>query len=283
MSVIPATLSRKVLTNSLNLYCEAFGNPDHPAVLLIMGLASQSLQWFPYFYEPIVKKGYYVIRFDNRDIGLSDRIDPTAWVASPYALEDMAKDAIGLLDHLNITKAHIIGASMGGMIAQRIAISHPNYVRSLTSLIAAAAADHLGFNPSLLPEFDRDQAPPLEIQLQIWKMLAGSGFPFDQELYQDLYHQGFEVRQGYNPHGMTHHLTAIQRSGSRMAELSSIQSPTLVIHGTEDPLIPIAHAEDYGKQIPKSTFLKMDRVGHEIPEGIAPKVLSTIFDLFSKA
>jgi pimeloyl-ACP methyl ester carboxylesterase len=130
MSPIPLESSGKVKTNNLKLYYEAFGNPSHPAVLLIIGLASQSLQWFPYFYEPIVQRGYYVIRFDNRDIGLSDWIDPTVWEANPYSLEDMAADAIGLLDGLKIEKAHIIGASMGGAIAQRIAISYPNYVRS---------------------------------------------------------------------------------------------------------------------------------------------------------
>jgi pimeloyl-ACP methyl ester carboxylesterase len=272
----------KIQANGLNLYYEAFGNPTHPAVLLIMGLASQSLNWFPYFYEPIVQKGYYVIRFDNRDIGLSDRIDPIAWSTNPYSLEDMAKDTIGLLDALNIKTAHIIGASMGGMIAQRIAISHPTYVRSLTSMLSSAEANSLSFNPSLLPDFDRTQPPPLEIQLQIWKMLAGSRFPFDEPLYRELYHQGFEVRKGYNPACIIHQLTAIQLSGSRIPELNSITAPTLVVHGTEDPLIPEAHAALYVQQIPNATYLALNGVGHEIPKGICPTVLPAILDLFSK-
>lgn len=282
MSPIPLESSGKVKTNSLNLYYEAFGNPSHPAVLLIMGLVSQSLQWFPYFYEPIVQKGYYVIRFDNRDIGLSDWIDPSVWEANPYSLEDMATDAIGLLDRLKIEKAHIIGASMGGAIAQRIAISYPNYTRSLTSMLSFAEANRLGFKPNLLPEFDRSQPPPVEIQLQFWKMLTGSRFPFDEPLYRDLYHQGFEVRKGYNPHCITHQLTAIQRSGSRMKELSSIKVPALVVHGTEDTLISEAHASVYVQQLPLGTYLALDGVGHEIPESICPTVLSAIFDLFEK-
>ena len=283
MTIVPLESSNKVQTNGINLYYEAFGNPSHPAVLLIMGLASQSLNWFPYFYEPIAQKNYYVIRFDNRDIGLSDRIDPAAWAINPYSLEDMAKDTIGLLDALNIKTAHIIGASMGGMIAQRIAISHPNYVRSLTSMLSAAEANSLSFNPSLLPDFDHTQPPPVEIQLQIWKMLAGSGFTFDEPLYRVLYHQGFEVRKGYNPDCIAHQLTAIQRSGSRMKALSSIKAPTLVVHGTEDPLIPEAHAALYAQQIPQATYLALNGVGHELPEGICPTVLPAILDLFSKA
>jgi pimeloyl-ACP methyl ester carboxylesterase len=283
MSPVPLQSSGKTPANGLNIYYEAFGDPTHPAVLLIMGLASQSLNWFPYFYEPIAQQNYYVIRFDNRDIGLSDRIDPTAWTTNPYTLEDMAKDTIGLLDTLNIKTAHIIGASMGGMIAQRIAISHPTYVLSLTSMLSSAAANSLGFKPSLLPNFDHTQPPPLEIQLQIWKMLAGSGFTFDESLYRDLYHQGFEIRAGYNPNCIIQQLTAIQLSGSRMQELSSITVPTLVVHGTEDPLISESHAALYAQQIPNATYLTLNRVGHEIPEGICPTLLPAIFDLFSKS
>jgi pimeloyl-ACP methyl ester carboxylesterase len=283
MTSINLQSSGKVKTSSLNLYYEAFGNPAHPAVMLIMGLASQSLNWFPYFYEPIVQKGYYVIRFDNRDIGLSDWIDPTTWSASPYNLEDMAKDAIGLLDFLNIKTAHIIGASMGGMIAQRIAISYPTYVQTLTSMLSAAEANSLGFDPSSLPESDLTQPPPLELQLQFWKMLTGSRFSFDEQRYRELYREGFVTRQGYNPHCLTHHFTAIQRSGSRMSELNRITAPTLVVHGTEDPIISEAHAAVYAQQIPNATYLSLDGVGHEMPGGISPTVLDAIFDLFSKA
>ncbi len=282
MPIVPPQSSGKTQSNNLNLYYEAFGDPSHPAVLLIMGLASQSLNWFPYFYELIVQQGYYVIRFDNRDIGLSDWIDPADWATKPYNLEDMAEDVIGLLNALNIDAVHIIGASMGGMIAQRLAISYPARVCSLTSMLSAAEANSLGFEPNLLPEFDRSQLPPLEIQLQFWKMLTGSRFPFDEQRYRDLYYQGFEVRKGYNPHCLIHQLTAIQRSASRMQELSSITVPTLVVHGTEDPLIPEAHAALYAQQIPQATYLALDGVGHEIPEGISPEVLATIFNLFSK-
>jgi pimeloyl-ACP methyl ester carboxylesterase len=282
MSPISLESNGKVQANGLNLYYEAFGNPNDQVVLLIMGLASQSLNWFPSFYEPIVEKGYYVIRFDNRDIGLSDWIDSKTWATNPYTLEDMAKDTTGLLDALNIKTAHIIGASMGGMIAQRIAISHPTYVRSLTSMLSAAKANSFGFNFSLLPKVNIIQTPSLVAQLQFWKSLSSSRFSFNKQRYQELYQEGFIVRQGYNPNCLPHQFTAIQRSGSRMQELSSITAPTLVVHGTADPLIPEAHAAVYAQQIPHATYLALNGIGHEIPDGIASEVLTAIFDLFSK-
>ncbi|MEE3716032.1 alpha/beta hydrolase [Tumidithrix elongata RA019] len=271
----------KIQTNGRNLHYETFGNPSDPAVLLICDLASQCLSWFPYFYEPIVEQGYYVIRFDHRDIGLSDWVDPREWQSNPYSIEDMAKDTIGLLDALHIEKAHIIGASMGGMIAQRIAISHPTYVHTLTSMLSAAEASKLKFNLSLLPAFDAFR-PPLEVHLKFWSMLAGTRYPFDCKPYQDLYHEGFVTRQGYNPQCFIHHLAAVQLSGTRLHELGRIQAPTMVVHGTEDPLISEAHASVYAQEIPKATYLALDGVGHEIPEPIAPTVLSAIFNLFSK-
>ncbi|CAN1213255.1 alpha/beta hydrolase [Tumidithrix helvetica PCC 7403] len=271
----------KAWINGRNLHYETFGDPSNPAVLLISDLASQCLSWFPYFYEPIVEQGYFVIRFDHRDIGLSDWIASEEWNSSVYRIEDMAQDAIGLLDALNIEKAHIIGASMGGMIAQRMAISHPTYVRTLTSMLSAAEASKLKFNLSLLSAFDASK-PPLEVQLRFWSMLAGTRYPFDTQHYQDLYHEGFVVRQGYNPQCFMHHLTAIQLSGTRLHELGRIQAPTLVVHGTEDPLISEAHASVYAQEIPKATYLALDGVGHEIPQPIAPTVLSAIFNLFSK-
>jgi pimeloyl-ACP methyl ester carboxylesterase len=271
----------RVWVNGRNLYYETFGNPSDPAVLLISGLASQCLHWFSYIYEPLVQQGYYVIRFDNRDVGLSDWTDNNEWRTNSYKIEDMALDAIGLLDRLHVTKAHIIGASIGGMIAQRIAISHPSYVLTIASMHAAAEASKFMFKPYMLSAFDALN-PSLTMQLKAWTMLCGSRFAFDKERYQALYHEGFKVRQGYNPQGFIHHLTAIQLSGSRFEELGKIRVPALVVHGTEDPLIPEAHASVYAQEIPHATYLALDGVGHEIPEGVAAIVLEALFNLFSK-
>jgi pimeloyl-ACP methyl ester carboxylesterase len=134
----------KAKVKDLNLYYEAFGNPSDPPVLLINGLSCQCLQWFSYFYKPIVERGYYVIRFDNRDVGLSTWIKGEDWEKQPYSLDDMAKDSFDLLEALKIDKAHIIGVSMGGAIAQRIAINYPDRILSLTSIASFAEASAVG-------------------------------------------------------------------------------------------------------------------------------------------
>ncbi len=280
MSTVLLTSSGKIKTNGINLYCETFGNPAHPAILLIMGLATPCLHWFPYFYEPLVQAGYYVIRFDSRDVGLSDRIDPADWLANPYTLEDLAQDAIGLLDTLGIANAHIIGTSVGAAVAQRMAISHPSYVRTLTSLISTGDASDLNFSPDILPQHDRFQTPSIEIHLHFWRSMAGTRFEFDEQRYRDLYHECFVVRKCYNPHCLTQQFTAVHRSGSRLSELPQIKVPTLVVHGHEDPLITEAAALNYFRQIPQATYLALPGIGHEIPEGIAPTVLAAIFNLF---
>jgi pimeloyl-ACP methyl ester carboxylesterase len=282
MSTILLESSGRVKTNGINLHYEAFGNPSDPAILLIMGLATPCRHWFPYFYEPLVRAGYYVIRFDNRDVGLSDWIDPAEWLNRPYTLEDMAKDAIGLLDALAIANAHMIGVSVGAAIAQRIAISHPSYIRTLTSLLSFGAASSLNFSPDLLAQADRFQLPSIDIHLEFWRSMAGSRFPFDEQRYIDLYHECFVVHKCYNPHSLIQQFTAVQRSGSRMSELNRIAMPTLVIHGNEDPLITEATALAYAAQIPHVTYLALDGIGHEIPAGIIPTVLSAIFNLFAK-
>lgn len=269
-----------VKANNLSLYAETFGDRTHPAVLLIMGMGSQCLNWFPYFYEPIVEQGYYVIRFDNRDIGLSEWIDPLAWRSKPYSLEDMAKDAVELLTALEIDKAHIVGVSMGGAIAQRIAISHSDRVLSLTCLLSFADATTLTSNLEL-PSTTTDETPSLEMQLSSWRMLAGSGYPFDEELYKELYHEGFEVRKGYNPNCIQHQLAAISISGSRLGELNKIIAPTLVVHGKEDALVPVNSASKYASKIPGAKLLLLDGVGHEIPQGASDRILQEMFNLFA--
>jgi pimeloyl-ACP methyl ester carboxylesterase len=268
------------LANGMKLYYETFGDRNNPAVLLIMGLSCQCLQWFPYFIEPIVRQGYYVIRFDNRDVGLSTWIDPDDWQKNPYSLEDLAQDTVELLQALGIDKAHIIGASMGGAIAQQIAISYPTRVLSLTSIVSFADASALGMGGISL-NFPSG-VPSLAEYLGFWSMLAGTTFPLDVPLYTELYQESVVVRQGYNPNCMVHQLAAIGRSSSRMAELGKIGVPTLVLYGTADPLIQEAHAIDYASLIPGSKLIKMDGVGHDIPQGICDEIHPAIFNLLSK-
>jgi pimeloyl-ACP methyl ester carboxylesterase len=281
MSTITLESSGKIKTNGIHLYYEAFGDPAHPAILLIIGLATPCFYWFPYFYEPLVRAGYYVIRFDNRDVGLSDWIEPANWQNHPYQLADMAKDTIGLLDALGVTDAHIIGASVGAAIAQHIAIEHPSYVRTLVSLISFGAASDLNFCPDLIPAAEKAH-PSIEFHLQFWRSLAGTRFPFDEQRYIDLYHECCVVRKCYNPHSLTQQFMAVQLAGSWRSKLAQITVPTLVVHGSEDPLITEVAALAYAQQIPQVTYLALAGVGHEIPAGIAPTVISAIFELFTQ-
>lgn len=266
-----------IATNSINLYYESFGDPKNPAVLLIMGVSCPCLQWFPYFIDPLVVQGYYVIRFDNRDVGLSTWIEAETWQKSPYSIEDMAQDAVELLDALKTDKAHIIGVSIGGAIAQRIAINHPDKILTLTSIASFAEITTLG--TGLIPPKFLTQVPTLPEYLMFWSLLAGKTFPLDITLYRALYRENVEVRKGYNSNSMTHHFGAISHSSS--PNLAKITIPTLILHGTADPLIPVQHAIEYAKSIPKAKFLEMKGVGHDIPQGICSLIHPEIFTLFS--
>ncbi len=267
----------KIAANSINLYYETFGDPKNPAVLLIMGVSCPCLQWFPYIIDPIVSQGYYIIRFDNRDVGLSTWIDPLDWQKAHYSLEDMALDAVGLLDALGIDKAHIVGVSMGGAIAQRMAINHPDKVLTLTAI--ASFTDVAALGTGGIPATFGATVPTLAEYLGFWSILAGTTFPLDVPLYSELYQENVVVRQGYNPNSMGHHLEAIAHSPT--LELSKITVPTLVLHGTADPLIPLNHAIKYANLIPQAKFIEMKGVGHDIPQGICPVIHPEIFTLFT--
>lgn len=277
----PLKLDRaeKIAVNGINLYYESFGNPSNPTVLLIMGVSCPCLQWFPYFIDPIVERGYYVIRFDNRDVGLSSWIDSLDWQKSPYSLEDMALDAIELLNALEIEKAHIIGISMGGAIAQKIVLDYPEKVLTLTAIASFADIAALGIEE--IQFILAGNTPTLAEYLGFWSLLAGDSFPLNFSLYSELYRENVEVRKGYNPDSLTHHLGAIAHSSSWMTELSKIAVPTLILHGTADPLIPLHHAIEYAKLIPQAEFVAMKDVGHDIPQEICPLIHPKIFNLFS--
>jgi pimeloyl-ACP methyl ester carboxylesterase len=289
----------KVKSNGIDIYYEAFGNPKDPAVLLIMGLDSQCIIWSMDFIEPLVAAGYYVIRFDNRDIGLSTWIND--WHKSQlYSLEDMAKDAVGLLEALQIKKAHIIGASMGGMIAQRIAISHAEKVLSLTSIMSSGYS----LNPKSANDFKTKIAyklmPILIKRIRIKnkildgkitvssylttykKVLAGTKYPFNETYFRALFTYCILERKGQNPKARYQQLCAIVTSGSRLKELPKIKAPTLILHGTADKLVPPVHAETYAPLIPQSKMVWMDGVGHELPTGVLPQVHTEILAVFKQ-
>jgi len=273
----------KVKANNIDIWYEDFGNPSNPTVLLIMGAGAQCIMWNMELINKIVNAGYHVVRFDNRDTGLSTWIDD--FNAAPYSLEDMAADTIGLMDALNIEKTHIIGWSMGGMIAQLIAIIYPNRILSLTSWMSS----YWSFDPDVPAMSDEMTSwfeesmggtPPetkediIEETVKIFRMFSGNRFPLDEQwlksMTEESYNRGWDLRTTQN------HVAANMASPSRLEALKNLNIPTLVIHGTEDPCINYAHGVVCAKVIPGAKLLLLKGVGHEIPSEIVPEAVEAI-------
>ena len=284
----------RVIANGLALEVEDVGPRDAPPVLLVMGLGMQLTGWPDGFVAELLQRGFRVIRFDNRDAGLSEGFDhlgvPSIALAalrhfvrlpvrSPYALRDMAADAVGLMDALGIGSAHVVGASMGGAIAQTLAIEHPQRLRTLTSIMATTGAPGL---PPPKPEAmavlfkptPTDQAAYLASYLQTWQVLRGPGFPLDEA--RDLERAGQSFARGLNPAGVARQLMAILASGSRQQALRSVSVPTLVIHGRADPLVPVECGIDTARAVPGAELLVIDGMGHALPISMWPQIVEAI-------
>lgn len=285
--------SGKAPVNDIEIYYETFGESQNPAILLIMGLDAQCIVYGENIIKPLVETGFYVIRFDNRDIGLSTWLNDSWHRSRPYSLEDMAKDSVELLDFLNIKRAHIIGVSMGGMIAQHIAIDFPEKVLTLTSVMSSGYT----LNPKVANKFSHKlilQVLPFLIKrfyvknkysnhkisvgsyVATYRLLRGKRFQFDEAHFRQVFTESIEVRKGQNPRARYQQFCAIVASGSRLKKLHKIKAPTLVIHGTADPLVNAKHAEIYAPLIPNSKLLMVEGMGHELPKGALAEVLPEI-------
>ncbi len=291
--------SGKAACNGIELYYEVFGEGQRPTVLLIMGLDAQCYLWSMPFVEPLVEAGYRVVRFDNRDIGLSTWLND--WQKSkPYSLEDMAHDVLGLMDHLQIDKAHIIGASMGGMIAQRLGISHGHRVHSLSCIMSTAWALDAAVQATLWKKVLVKSAPfliqklapknkytyhKISVQryLATYKWLAGKKHSFDTAYFSKLFDYLLHERKGQNPRAMFQQFCAVMASGSRLPELHKIEVPTLAIHGTADKLVPLSHAHKYAGLIPNCKLVEIEGIGHEIPRPELPNLLAHILAHLSQS
>jgi pimeloyl-ACP methyl ester carboxylesterase len=283
-----------ISANGIELCYEIFGDAGAEPILLIMGLGGQMIYWDDDFCRLLAERGFRVIRFDNRDIGKSSKLSGgkrlgaiellklrvlNIPVAAPYTLLDMAKDTTGLLDALGIKSAHLVGMSMGGMIAQEIAISFPDRVRSLTSIMSSTG------NPKT-PQPTRDamavlMAPPPATKeeyfarhAQTWKVLRGGSFPEDEALDRARAERNFE--RGLNPAGTGRQLRAILASGSRKERLASVTAPTLVIHGTIDPLARPEGGKDTAASIPGAKLLMIEGMGHALPIRMWPQIIDAI-------
>ncbi len=280
-----------VRANGLTIEYQEFGAPQAPPILLIMGLGMQLIAWPDSLCAGLAERGFRVVRYDNRDVGLSShmpspgRMRTTAMVARamlrlpvrpPYTLNDMARDAVGLMDALKIGSAHIVGASMGGMIAQILAAEHPERVRSLTSIMSSPA--RLMPRPkimrALLKPMPRDRERAIRRMKAFFRLVGGSGYPAsDAELRAKI---DRSVRRSYRPDSFTRQIIAIGAGRSRIAMLRSVRAPTLVIHGADDPLVRPVGGKMTAAAIPGARLRIVPGMGHFLPEALVPLLIDEI-------
>lgn len=283
-------------TNGVTLTYDTLGNPKGEPILLIMGLGLQLISWPDAFCQGLVDRGYYVIRFDNRDCGLSTKMDqfgtPNLGLAfiksllrlplsASYTLNDMAQDTVGLLDALDIENAHIVGVSMGGMIAQIIAARYPQRTRSLTSIMSTSGRRSLpgptaAARKALLsrPANPHDPDSVAEHLIRTFRIIGSPGYPTPDPVLRERI--GATVRRNVHQAGVARQLLAIAASGDRVALLKKIQIPALVIHGKNDPLIPIACGRDTAWLIPGAILREIDGMGHDLAPGLHDMLLDLI-------
>ncbi len=297
---------RLVDANGIQLAVE-ISEPATPAqpvpVLLIMGLGMQLTAWPAEIVDGLLAQGFTVIRFDNRDIGLSTKLarwgKPNLWVASvkyamglpnraPYTLEDMAEDTRALLDVLGVGRAHVVGVSMGGMIGQLLAAAHPERVASFTCLMSSSGARHLpgptwAARRALMaaPANPRDHEAMVDHFVTVMKTIGSPGFPTPEPVLRERIAIG--VRRSVNPLGSMRQLVAIAASGDRSAIVRRIVAPTLVIHGRDDPLVPIAAASDLAGKIPGAQLRIIDGMGHDLAPALAGELLDAMRANFARA
>jgi pimeloyl-ACP methyl ester carboxylesterase len=276
----------------VELCYDTFGDSSDPAILLIMGLGTQMIGWQTDFCEQLVERGFFVIRYDNRDCGHSthfDSVKPPSPVElgtrrikhPPYTLTDMAADAIGLLDHLGIERAHVVGASMGGMIAQTVAAKHPDRVLSLTSIMSSVGSRWSG-QPALrvFPFFLRRPKAGKEAYVdrlvRLFGVIGSPGFEHDDDEVRELASLSFD--RGASMAATARQLGAIIASGNRTPDARRITAPTLVIHGTKDKLVGTSGGKATARAIPGAKLMLIEGMGHDLPRGAWPRIVDGIVE-----
>ncbi len=280
---------------------DAQGQPL-PVVLLIMGLGMQLIAWPPEMVRALVDSGLRVVRFDNRDAGLSQHFDALGlprllwanlkfrlgWrIRPPYSLQDMALDALGVLDALQIDKAHVVGVSMGGMIAQRLALLAPVRVLSLASIMSSSGARGL---PEAQPAVtrvmlsrpaDKSLQAAIDHTVRLFKAIGSPGFPVsDAELRERV---SDAVQRSLYPQGIARQMVAVMADRTRATALAGVAVPTLVVHGKADPLLPFACGEDTARRIPGAKLVGIEGLGHDLPPGVVDRLLALLMPHFNAA
>lgn len=285
-------------SNGLTIEYDTFGDRGADPLLLIMGLGTQMTAWTPEFCNSLATHGHYVIRFDNRDIGLSTKMDGARApgrlrylmhrllgtdLGAPYSLQDMASDAAGVLDALQIGAAHVVGASMGGMIAQLLTVGHPVRVKSLTSLMSTSGDPRL---PRAKPEIVKQMlarrpkgnnpAEMIEYTVATAKMLSSPAYPRSDAEWRELFRAS--INRSFYPQGFMRQMAAIVADGSRVERLKKITTPTLVIHGRDDPLVPVEGGINTAQHIDGSRLEIIDGMGHDLPPPLIARITDLIAD-----
>lgn len=281
---------RTAPANGIEIVYQEMGDPDGEPLLLVMGLATQMIAWHPDFCGLLAERGFRVIRFDNRDIGRStkiraagvpSRLDMLAGrrATAPYLLSDMARDSFGLMDHLGIGSAHVAGASMGGMIAQTMAINNPARVRSLTSIMSTTGRRFTGM-PTMKafgilfggPPKDRDQV--IERAVRTFKVIGSPAYPFEEERIREIAATSYD--RGHSAAGVARQLHAILASGDRTAALEDLVVPTSVIHGSADVLIRPSGGRATAEAVPGARLKIFEGMGHDLPQALWPEFVDEL-------
>ena len=289
----------QVQANEIQIEYETFGSPQARPLLLTMGLGGQMILWDEDFCEALAERGHYVVRYDNRDVGLSTKfeeagepdlasmmLDPAAALEPPYTLEDMAADGVGLLDALEIDSAHVCGASMGGMIVQTMALRHRDRVRSMTSIMSTTGNKDLppadpAVSARLLMEAPRNREEAIERAVETFKVIGSPGFDFDEAAVSDKAARGYD--RCFLPAGQARQLAAILSQSNRVPELQQLDLPCLVIHGTADPLVPVEGGKDTASAIAGAELWLVEGMGHDMPKAIHADLVERISALADRA
>lgn len=280
---------------ALDIAYEAFGDPADPPVLLVMGLATQMVGWPDEFCRDLADRGLHVIRFDNRDIGLSTHLtdagapDILALMgghgSAAYALADLADDTVGLLDQLGLDSVHVVGASMGGMIAQLVAVRSPERVRSLTSIMSTTGDQGVG-RPSdaatgvllAAPAHDRESA--IQRAVDTYRVIGSPGFEFDETALRER--AGLSFDRAYDPAGVARQLAAILTTPDRTSDLGALDVPALVVHGEKDQLVDVSGGHATAAAIPGAELMIVDGMGHDLPREVWPRLLDALTALVER-
>jgi pimeloyl-ACP methyl ester carboxylesterase len=278
------------VADGIELCYQTFGSPEDEPLLLVMGLGGPMTWWDEQLCAMLADEGFFVIRFDNRDVGRSTRVEGRSTlprlagafvglkVRAPYTLDDMARDGFGLLDHLGIASAHVWGVSMGGMIAQTMAILRPERVRSLTSMMSTTGARSVGFqHPTLLPAFlskgvGRDAY--IEGSVRMWRLIGSPGYPSTEDVVRRRAADTYD--RGVSPEATARQMLAILTQPNRTRDLARVTVPTLVIHGLADRMVHVSGGRATSLAVPRSELLLIDGLGHDIPPELWPTLVRAV-------